>query len=364
MLDAYGRAFVVDTPKESAAPSAFATNFLQELSGDVFATTTEIRGDGRSAAFLTSQGDLAHGGLRVMSFDNGNLHVDSGLGGSVSYFSSVDSVETARKRGFSYTMAQNFFAGAGDAGVSLHQAMFFGADVKSGENLTFSAVYLRTTPASFDQVPDNISATLATTQLTSSLMKFGANYRLFDGVSAGASFGVFSEHDQTLGMHTSGAFTLGDGVTYIGGANLSADLGPDTTMQAFAEHSTTASYGGGSSIFASDGWSGSKYGLSLTQSGLFGVSGNFRLTLVRPWQIDAGSLLVHLPVGRELDGTVDYENRNVSLSNGGTPIELGLGYLWGSGRLKYGAEMRMLNQDIASKNFSDYSIAGALHWSF
>jgi len=363
ILDEFGRAFPVAAPKESMAPSAFETNFLQELTGDVFATTTEIRDGGKSVSFLTSRGDLAHGGLSVIAIDKGGVRFESGLGGSVSYFSSVDSASKARSRGFSYTMAQNFLAGAGDAGVSLHQAMFFGTDVKRGENLTLSAIYLRTSPASFN-VPDNIAATLAGTQLTSSLMKFGANYRLFDGVSAGTSFGVFNEHDQTLGMHSSGAFTLGDGVTYIGGANLSADLGPSTMVQAFAEHSQTANYDGANSILSSDGWSGSKYGFSLTQSGLLGLSGNFRLTLVRPWQVDRGSLLVHVPVGRELDGTVDFEDRSLAITNAGTPIEIGLGYLWGTGPLKYGAEIRMLDRDIASMSFSEVSLAGAFHWSF
>jgi hypothetical protein len=165
-------------------------------------------------------------------------------------------------------------------------------------------------------------------------------------------------------MQTSGAYSLGDGVTYISGANLAADLSPSTTVQAFAEHSTTASYDGQNSLFASDRWSGSKYGISLTQSGLFGLEGNFRLSLVRPWQIDSGSLNVHLPIGRELDGTVDYQDSTMSVATGENPIEIGLGYLWGSSRLKYGAELKMLDHDIASKSFSEVTFAGALRWSF
>jgi hypothetical protein len=165
-------------------------------------------------------------------------------------------------------------------------------------------------------------------------------------------------------MQTAGAYSLGDGVTSLSSATLSADLGPSTTLRAFVEHSTTENYDGHSSLFASDSWNGSRYGLALTQSSLFGLNGNFRLTLVRPWQLDNGSLNVHIPVGRELDGSVDYQDRLLSVAADRNPLEIGLGYLFGRGRLKYGAEMRMLNHDVASQSFSEYSIAGALGWSF
>jgi subtilase family protein len=364
VLDQFGRAFTVGAPPQTAAPSVFATNILQELTGDVFAETTELRSDGKSATFVTSQGDIAHGGLGVMSFDNGGMHLTSGLGASMSYFTSVDSATAGRSRSFSYTMAQDFFTGAGDAAVSLHQAMFFGGDMKASGRLTLSAIYLRTTPASFDQVPQNITAAMLSTQTTSSLAKFGAQYRIADGLSAGTSFGVLGEQGQTLGMRMTGGFSLGNGITYIEGANLSADLGEATVLRAFAEHSTTASSDGANSLVGANEWGGSKYGVSLTQSGAFGLPGNLRLTLVKPWQIDSGSLFAHVPVGREIDGTVDYEDRSVSIANGGTPLEIGLGYLSGGSQFRYGAEVRMLNRDVASESFSEYSVAGALHWSF
>jgi hypothetical protein len=85
---------------------------------------------------------------------------------------------------------------------------------------------------------------------------------------------------------------------------------------------------------------------------------------VRPWQIDNGSLQIHLPVGRELDGTVDYQDRTVSVAPGGTPLELDLAYLTGSNTLKYGAEMRMLDSSVMNRGAPEVSLAAALHWSF
>jgi hypothetical protein len=242
--------------------------------------------------------------------------------------------------------------------------MFFGSDVKATSRLTFSGLYLRTTPQSFEYKSDNISALMLAEQNSSSLVKLGTSYRFAPGVSASVSYGLLQQQDETLGMRTAGAFSLGNSVTHLAGGSISADVAPKTTITAYAEHSTTDAYDGHNSLFASDAWSGSKYGLSLTQTGAFGLGGALRLTLSRPWQIDSGTLNAHVPVGRELDGTIDFADRAISVAQGGTPIELGMAYLWGANRLKYGAEMRMLDHDIGAQNFSEYSVAAALHWSF
>src|SRR5258705_12948814 len=97
--------------------------------------------------------------------------------------------------------------------------MFRGADLKPISRWTLWGFYLRTTPtANLDYVPDNVSAVMmARNRLTSAVVKFGANYQLSHGVSLGAYTGVLSEQGQTLGMETGGAFSLGNGTTYMGG---------------------------------------------------------------------------------------------------------------------------------------------------
>ena len=257
--------------------------------------------------------------------------------------------------------------GSGNVANWLNQSVFFGADMKTSSRWTLSGLYLRTTAVTnFSYVPDNVAAALmAHNPATSAVVKFGANYQASQSLSGGVYTGVLTEQGQTLGMHTGGAFSLGDGTTYIGGVNVKADLTDSTSVTAFAEQSATSSFGNQNSLLATDTWRGSKYGLSLTQNGLLGLSGVFRMTLVRPWQIDQGAIRAHVPVGRELDGTIDYQDRMVSVASGNMPLELGLAYLSGGAAFKYGAELKMLDHSLASaQGAPEVSLAAALHWSF
>jgi hypothetical protein len=235
VLDEYKRAFVVDDPKLSPSlSSVFSTNFVQELTGQVGAVTTELFRDGQNAVSLTSQSDLAHGGFRVISVDRGSFHYDAGLGAATSYFTTLNSAAREEKP-FSRAMAEHFFTGSAEAAIPLNQAMFFGSDWRTTSRLTLSGLYLRTTPGDFDYIPDHVAAVMWDKQRTSSLTKLGASYDLSDGLSAGLSYGLLQEQGQLLGMQAGGAFSMGDGVTHIGTANLDAEISQTTSLSIFAE---------------------------------------------------------------------------------------------------------------------------------
>jgi hypothetical protein len=356
---------VVENPKLSPSLSfVFSTNFVQELTGQVGAVTIELYRDGANAMSLTSKSDFASGGFRVISVERGSLHYDAGLGAANSYFMSM-TAQTSDAQPFSRAMAEQFFTGAGEPGLPLSQSMFFGSDWSAASKLTLSALYVRTTPSAFDYVPDHVAAALWDRQHTSSLAKVGARYALTGRVSAGLSYGLLQEQGQLLGMQAGGAFSMGDGVTHIGTANLSATISAKTSLSVFAEESRTTSNASNSAIFSiADSWQGSKYGLSLSQSGVFGTNGIVRLSLVRPWQVDDGSLRIHLPVGRELDGTVNYDDRVVSIAQDHMPWEMRLSYLGGGNVLAYGAELRMSDRSFMDQSVRNVSLAAALRWSF
>jgi len=364
VLDEYKRAFVVEQPKLSPSlSSVFSTNFVQELSGQVGASTTEVYRDGQNVVSLTSQSDFTHGGFRTMSVDRGGFHYDAGLGAAASYYMAIESA--AAEKPFSRAMAEHFFTGSSDAAIPLNQSMFFGSDWKTASRLTLSALHLRTAPSAFESVPDHVAAVMWDQQRTSSLTKLGVRYELSDSLSAGLSYGLLQEQGQLLGMQAGGAFSMGDGLTHIGTANLNAEISPTTSLSILAEQSRTSGNADHGTIFSiAEAWSGSKYGISLSQSEVFGMPGVFRLTLVRPWKIDQGSLGIHLPVGRELDGTVNYDNRIVSMAQDHTPWEMRLGYLRGNNALTYGGELRMLDRMLVDQTIREVSLAAALRWSF
>lgn len=364
VLDEYKRAFVVDEPKLSPSlSSVFSNNFVQDLNAQAGAATTELFRDGQNVVSLTSQSDFTHGGFRTVSVDRGGFHYDAGLGAAASYYGAIES--PGAEKPFSRAMAEHFFTGSSDAALPLNQSMFFGSDWKTASRLTLSALYLRTTPSAFEAVPDHVAATLWDQQRTSSLTKLGARYELSDRVSAGLSYGLLQEQGQLLGMQAGGAFSMGDGLTHIGTASLNAEISRTTSLSLLAEQSRTSGNADHGTIFSiAEAWSGSKYGISLSQSDVFGLRGIFRLTLVRPWTIDEGSLHIHLPVGRELDGTVNYDDRIVSIARDHTPWEMRLAYLRGSSALTYGGEMRMLDRTLVDQTIREVSLAAALRWSF
>jgi hypothetical protein len=243
--------------------------------------------------------------------------------------------------------------------------MFFGSDWSPASRVTLSALYLRTTPSAFESVPDHVAAALWDQQRTSSLTKLGASYGFSDRVSAGLSYGLLQEQGQLLGMQAGGAFSMGDGLTHIGSASLNAEISRTTSLSLLAERSSTSGNADHGTIFSiAEAWSGSKYGISLSQSEMFGLPGVFRLTLVRPWKIDSGSLGIHLPVGRELDGTVNYDDRIVSIAQDHAPWEMRLAYLRGNNALTYGGELRMLDRTLVDQTIREISLAAALRWSF
>jgi hypothetical protein len=229
-----------------------------------------------------------------------------------------------------------------------------------------SGLYLRSAPdRHLSYVPDNITAVmLARNPLTSSAVKFGANYRFTNALSAGVYSGFLEEQGQTLGMQTGGAFSLGNGETFVGGVSVRAALSDSTTLarlRGTLEHASSRR--GGQPLLGHRRLDGSKYGLSLTQANPFGFGGLAQLKLVRPWQIDQGSLKLHVPVGRELDGTIDYQDRFVSLA-AQTPYEVGVSYLAGSDRFKYGAELTTVGHTFGQQSSTELRLAGAMHWAF
>jgi hypothetical protein len=69
-------------------------------------------------------------------------------------------------------------------------------------------------------------------------------------------------------------------------------------------------------------------------------------------------------VGRELDGTVNYENRKVSIAGAEFPLELSFGYLNRAGRLSYGAGLTMFTDDVAARTMPEVAVTTAFQWRF
>ena len=368
ILDGYDRAFVVDSPSLAAPrPSITTENPLQRMFGLISATKTNLGGDGDYSVSLISGGGQGRKGFDAIAYESTRVRFDIGSGASFGYFTANDAADQSGTESFSRTMGDNFFTGSNVVSSPFSQSLFLGGDYRAQSDLTFSMLYVQSTPyQTLPYVPGYLGAIALKEQSVSSVAKLGARREFAAGLSIGASYGVLAEHGRALGMSTSGAFSLGGTtLTHMGDVNLNARLDESSALSVFAEQTSTTVGGTSNSLFGSaQTWRGSKFGVAFSQADIFGTGDFLKVKVTRSLQIDDGVLALHLPIGRALDGTVNFEDRYVPIGSNDNPMEVGFVYLRGGNGLTYGTEVNLMQDRFASGGLSDFSAVAALNWSF
>jgi hypothetical protein len=362
VFDDYGRGFVM---KDSAFETAGST-LAEDASAAALASVTASREvameqDGMSLA-LTGFGDAGGDGFSGLSFTSEDLTVSAGLGNTQAFFTQTGG---AGGGGTGHRMGTQFFAGAGEIGQGFTEGGYLAAEARAG-SVTYSALFLHGSEAlsgaAFDPVLDQDAEAPE-----SQLMMLGAEMPLTDKARLGIGYGVLRETGAVLGMRSDGAFALGDDAsTQIVGASLSAALMPGLELQGFAQLGLTEAAEAEDSVFSalSDVWS-AKMGLSLAASDTLRNGDSLTLSLVSPWRIVEGEATARVAVGREFDGTVNYETRSASLAPGGLPLDLGLAYTGGTGDLRYSASLWLRDHDAADgATVNEAAGALGLSWRF
>ena len=350
VFDAYKRAFVVSNPKLGDAPSTLLENTLSELKSALTITPAQEIDYGAYKLSLF-QSDPTNATASAFSFAGQDHRITAGLGAAKGFFGQADSTAVN-----SYTLGATYFQGAGDAGTALENAMFVGADYNVAPDLVASALYMHAGPGDADALADKAA----------DFLSLGTRLALSDDVSVGVSYAMLREEGQLLGIHSSGAFSLGDiGMTQLGGIQLQGRIDRRTTISTFAEISSTSSTQASDSLFlAASGWLGSRMGLTVSRQGVLRAGDAVSLSAIKPWQIDDGDISARVAVGRELDGTVNYEVRSASLGGGVVPLDLGVSYSMAAGALGYGASVWLRDDDVHSLGFGEVSVAAALSLKF
>src|SRR5690606_11214047 len=128
-----------------------------------------------------------------------------------------------------------------------------------------------------------------------------------------------------------------EALTQFRGVNLTGELGDTWSLAAFYTSATIDSSGPETSrLDPADGWSGGHYGLMPDAKNLVGEGSLLRFSLVTPLQITNGTMSLRVPVGREFDGTVNYEHRSTSFDGSAMPLEAGVTYLAETGYGTFG----------------------------
>jgi hypothetical protein len=89
-----------------------------------------------------------------------------------------------------------------------------------------------------------------------------------------------------------------------------------------------------------------------------------QLALVSPWRIIDGGVEARVAVGREFDGTVNYEDRHTSLASGELPLDLGLSYTATAGGLRYGASVWLRDNAVQTPGIDEAVAAAGLSFAF
>jgi hypothetical protein len=365
VLDKYKRSFVLDEVNLPSLPSYRLEDALHQLVAGLSEHRQELRTSGGSTLSFMASGDaMGMDGYKVLSFASDTMAVQAGVGTAQTYFAAAAS-ERAMQSG-SYALASDFYAGSGDVGKGLGRAMFAGADYQLSDRLSASALFVQTDPRALEHGSDPIAQYHLDDADSSTLVQVGLRYQLKDWIALGASYGLLHEQGRVLGMDTGGALSLGEAAqTHLVGANIRARLSEQATVALFGQVAHTSSSLDEASLFSEvDGWRSSKFGLSFEWQSLLASSDMVRLTVARPWTLDSGKVSARVPVGRELDGTVNYENRKVSIAGAEFPLELSFGYLNRAGRLSYGAGLTMFTDDVAARTMPEVAVTTAFQWRF
>ncbi|MBX3507180.1 MAG: S8 family serine peptidase [Parvibaculum sp.] len=199
-----------------------------------------------------------------------------------------------------------------------------------------------------------------------SFAAFGLSWRFAENWRLGGSFGALHEQGTLAGIESEGAFSLGsEALTRSYGIHLTGKPAENLSITAFYTQSVIDSFGTESSLFeAARGWSGDHYGVTFDARDAIRDNSLLRLSVLKPLQISDGDVFVRVPVGREMDGTVNYDRRRSSFDGSTLPLETRIEYVERSRYGAYGIALDWFDADVKGSGESGMAVAAGLSLRF
>ena len=370
VFDGFDRPFQLVGPKTTEEKTSDTRRSVSLITSLASLQRTLLLADDKNTYSLVTSGDDAGLGVNVFSITSTGFSADFGRGAAASYFASAPLPEDVSS--YSRDLAGLFLTASGDAGKALQdETIFAAADVNAAPGLVLSSVLMKTAPykrASLgdDNETQEISFNRSGRRDDTALIRTGVRYDLGSKTSLGASYGVLMEQDTAMGVYSSGAYSLGDrAVTHIFGASVKRKTGERSAIQAFADRTTTSTTQSRDSLFSAiDNWRGSKIGVAYETTEMFSENDSVRLVAARPCQVDKGTLGLHVPVGRELDGTVNYSGRTVGVGSDASPLDLSVQYRGSNAFINYAFETQLSDRDLGANDGLGVTALGAIQFDF
>lgn len=352
MFDDYGRGFTLSSTDMASPRSTLVSDALSMLNVSLKKSedkTSQILP--RLQYFQSESQNANYGGV---FFANDIYAISSGFGNANAYFTGLGQNESDAI--LSQRLGANFFTGSGDIGLLFGNSYFASADMDVTDRLSVGVVYSRSSAQETGSFIDVFSvSSMPTEQKKNDVMMLGGSYNISGKQRVDFSIGSMTESQSFLGIESSGAFSFGNATrTDLLGLGYAHKFGERFGFNAFVQTGYSQSEHANNSIFtiSDDIWS-SKAGFTMYGSDILRPEDRLQMSIVSPWQIKSGHIDAQIAIGRQFDGTVDYEARRVSLASDALPIDLGFAYTGQSGAMNYGVGLWFRDHDISQASIDE-----------
>jgi len=263
------------------------------------------------------------------------------------------------------TFSRIMFSSIGDAADLFGDALSVGFNTKLGDRLTGHVFGLTETGWQEEDGPALLEAE-PETEGDADFAAAGLSYRVADGWSIGGSYAVLRERGTVAGMASSGALSLGEeALTQFWGANVIGEIDRTFSVSAFYTRAVINSTGTETSLFeAADNWGADHYGVMLDAKNVLHDDSVLRFSLVKPLQLTRGTTSVRVPVGRELDGTINYVRRQSDFDGSALPMEAGVAYLAETGAGTFGVTLDLVDTNLNGSGERGVAVGAGFAFAF
>lgn len=363
VFDGYGRPFEADTAALTGAKNpALSERGLAVLGLVSRQGTVDVEtGDHAFLAWnATGLDGKATSALRMVAED---YELNIGMGAPELFLMEVPSANrAAAPQRFSRIM----FSSLGEASELFGEAISVGFNTRFSERLTGHVFGL--TETGWMEASDEHALLEAEPDAgaEADFAAVGLSYRVAEGWSAGGSYAVLRERGTVAGMASSGALSLGEeALTQFWGTNVTGDIDENFAVSVFYTRAVINSSGTANSLFEeADNWGADHYGVMLDAKNLVHENSVLRFSLVKPLQITSGTTSVRVPVGREIDGTINYVRRHSDFDGSALPLEAGLAYLAETGAGTFGLTLDLVDTNLNGAGERGVTVGAGFAFAF
>jgi hypothetical protein len=345
VFDEFGRPFEANTAAltESASPSLSQRGI--DVLGLVSQQKTVDFDDGETAVLAWNATGADGEVTTAMNMVSGGTEISIGIGSPHLFLAAIPS---SNRAGEPQRFSQIMYSSLGEAGEIFDDAMSVGFGTTLTDRL--SANVFAVTESALETETAGLALTVpqAGTGSKADFAAIGLSYRVAENWSVGGSYALLRERGSVAGMVSDGALSLGEeALTQFQGVNLTGKIDGTWSLAAFYTRATIDSSGTQASLFdPADGWRGDHYGFMLDAKNALRENSLLRFSLTKPLQITSGTMSVRVPVGRELDGTVNYERRETAFDGSAMPLEAGVTWLAETGYGTIGFSLDLVDTNV------------------